>query len=342
MDIIDCHFHWKPRAVYERLCNRNGYPRIAPNDRGGFTTWLKEGSAPSSNIGRNWFDLDRELEAVQKPGHEMSVVCSTGTFSVFFSQLPPDEGRDAAIHWNEEMAWAQDRYPGRVWGTAAVPLTDTKTAIDVLDHAVNKLGLVAVNLPGSVGSDPHIEAERLEPFYARVEELGVPLFLHPTDAVFADLLAGHGRALHNSIGRIMEVSVAASRLIVSGMMERHPKLDIIISHTGGALPYQSGKMDHNVKRTTLKEPATKYIKRMYTDTVSSHLAGVKFAIEFYGVDHVMYGTDYPCMDHQQTFDYVDGLDLPEADRRKIFYENARAFFRLPDTALLKTPNAASA
>ena len=54
----------------------------------------------------------------------------------------------------------------------------------MLDHAINKLGLMGVNLPGSVGSDPRIDAERLEPFYARVEELGVPLFLHPTDAVF--------------------------------------------------------------------------------------------------------------------------------------------------------------
>jgi aminocarboxymuconate-semialdehyde decarboxylase len=187
-----------------------------------------------------------------------------------------------------------------------------------------------VNLPGSVGSDPHIDAERLEPFYARVEELDLPLFLHPTDAIFADLLAGYGRALHNSIGRIMEVSVAASRLIVSGIMERHPKLKVVISHTGGALPYQSGKMDHNVQRTTLQQPATMYIKRMYTDTVSSHLAGMKFAIEFYGVDHVMYGTDYPCLDHHKTLEFFNEIDLSEEDRNKILCGNARTIFNLPD------------
>lgn len=330
MHIIDSHFHWKPRAVYERLSKRQGYPKIAANDRGGFMTWLKEGSAPSSNIGSNWFDLDQELAAVQKSGHEMSVVCSTGTFSVFFSQLPPEEGRDAAIHWNEEMAWAQNRYPGKVWGTAALPLTDTRMALDVLEDAVSRLGLVGVNLPGSVGSDPHIDAERLEPFYARVEELDLPLFLHPTDAIFADMLKGYGRALHNSIGRIMEVSVAASRLIVSGVMERHPKLKIVISHTGGALPYQSGKMDHNVKRTTLQQPATTYLKRMYTDTVSSHLSGMKFAIEFYGADHVMYGTDYPCLDHHQTLEDFNEIDLSDEDRQKILAGNARRVFNLPD------------
>ena len=330
MHIIDCHFHWKPRAVYERLSKRKGYPRIAPNDRDGFTTWLKEGSAPSSNIGGNWFDLDRELEVIQKPGHDIGVVCSTGTFSVFFSQLPPEEGRDAAIHWNEEMAWAQTHYPGRVWATAAVPLTDTAMALAVLEDAVGRLGLVGVNLPGSIGSDPHIDAERLEPFYDRVEELGLPLFLHPTDAIFADMLAGYGGALHHSIGRIMEVSVAASRLVVSGLMERHPNLKIVMSHTGGALPYQSGKMDHNMKRAKLEQPATTYIKRMYTDTVSPHTAGIKFAIEYYGVDHVMYGTDYPCLDHHKTLEFFNEIALSEADRNKILYGNVRKVFNLPD------------
>jgi aminocarboxymuconate-semialdehyde decarboxylase len=328
MQIIDSHFHWMPRGVFERLSKREGYPRVAPNERGGYTMWLKESSDPAAILGSHWFDLDRELEALQRPGYDFGALCSTGTLSVLFSQLPPDEGRDAAIHWNEEMASAQKRHHGRVWATAVVPLTDTRMAIDVLDDAAGRLGLVGVNLPTSVGSDPHIDAERLEPFYDRVEELGLPLFLHPTDAIFADLLAGYGRVLHNSIGRIMDVSVAASRLIVSGVMERHPKLKIMISHTGGALPYQSGKMDHNVKRTKLEQPASAYIKRMYTDTVSSHLAGMKFAIDYYGVDHVMYGTDYPCLDHHKTLDFFNEIALPEEDRKKILYGNVRELFNL--------------
>ena len=67
-------------------------------------------------------------------------------------------------------------------------MQDTRVALEVLDHAINKLGLMGVNLPGSVGPDPRIDAERLEPYYARVAELGIPMFLHPTDAVFQDLL----------------------------------------------------------------------------------------------------------------------------------------------------------
>ena len=74
----------------------------------------------------------------------------------------------------------------------------------------------------------------------------MPLFLHPTDAVFADMLSdGYGGALAPSLGRVVEVSVAAMRLIFSGIMERHPNLKLVMSHTGGALPYQAGRMDKN-------------------------------------------------------------------------------------------------
>ena len=114
------------------------------------------------------------------------------------------------------MAGAQRKYPGRVWASAAVPLLDTRIAIEVLDDAVNRLGLMGVNLPGSVGSDPRIDAERLEPFYARCEKLGLPLFLHPTDVIFQDMLDGYDGAFYLRLGRVIEVSVAAMRLILSG------------------------------------------------------------------------------------------------------------------------------
>ena len=195
---------------------------------------------------------------------------STGPFGIFFSELEKSEGAEMATFWNEEMALAQRTHPGRFWGTAAVPLIDTATAIAVVDHAA-KLGLRGVNLPGSIGNDARIDAERLEPFYDRVEELGLPLFLHPTDAIFLDLMYdGYNGALFMSLGRVVEVSTAAMRLVLSGIMARHPKLIVVMSHTGGALPYQAGRMDKNSKRAQLPEDPSVYLKRMYTDTVSAH------------------------------------------------------------------------
>jgi len=328
MKIIDSHFHWWPRSVLEHLHRRDGFPRADPNDRGGYTYQGAGGRSGTVASWAEWYDLDRQLEAMDALGHEVSVVLSIGPLSIAFSELPVEEGRDLALMWNEEMAGAQRRYPGRVWASAAIPLSDTGVALDVLEHAVRKLGLMGVNLPGSVGREGRIDEERLEPFYARVEELGLPMFLHPTDAVFADLLEGYNGALHLSLGRVIEVSAAASRLVLSGLMERHPGLKLVLSHTGGALPYQSGRMDKNSKTAGLPKPVSTYLKRMYTDTVSPHAAGMKFAIEYYGIDNVMYGTDYPCWDPATALRLLGELELSLDDQEKLFRTNAQRILGL--------------
>jgi aminocarboxymuconate-semialdehyde decarboxylase len=336
MHIIDSHFHWWPRSVFEQLCTRDLFPRARVNDIGGYMYQRHGGSGDELNIWAEWFDLDEQLAHMDALGHHVDVVCSIGPFSVYFSDLPKVQGREAAIAWNEEMAGAVRSHPGRVWASAAVPLVDTATAIEVVDDAVHRLGLMGVNLPGSVGGDPRIDAERLEPFYAHCEKLGLPLFLHPTDAVFADMLDGYDGALHLSLGRVIEVSVAASRLILSGIMERHPDLKIVMSHTGGALPYQSGRMDKNTKKARLPRPTSEYIKRMYTDTVSPHSAGMKFAIDYYGIDHVMYGTDYPCWRPSEALRLLGEIDLSEADKQKLFVDNARRILGLDHRVALQT------
>ena len=130
------------------------------------------------------------------------------------------------------------------------------------------------------------------------------------------------------------------RLILSGVMERHPNLKIVMSHTGGALPYQSGRMDKNTKAAKLPRPVSEYIKRMYTDTVSPHTAGMKFAIEYYGVDRVMYGTDYPCWAPATCLELFDKMGLAQVDQEKIFAGNARRILNLKDPVLAKPREAA--
>ena len=112
-----------------------------------------------------------------------------------------------------------------------------------------------------------------------------------------------------------------------------------MSHTGGALPYQSGRMDKNGKAAKLPKPPSTYIKRMYTDTVSPHSAGMKFAIDYYGIDHVMYGSDYPCWDPATALALIDEIGLTDADKEKLFYRNARRILGLTDPA--KPPSCAN-
>ena len=109
----------------------------------------------------------------------------------------------------------------------------------------------------------------------------------------------------------------------------------MMSHTGGCLPYQSGRMDKNTKAAKLPRPASDYLKQMYTDTVSPHSAGMKFAIEYYGVDRVMYGTDYPCWDPATCLELLKDVPLTAAEKQKLYYDNARRILGLKDPVAQK-------
>ena len=146
--------------------------------------------ASRSTAGPEWFDLDKQLEHMDQLGHQVDVVCSIGPLSVAFSDLAPSEGRDVATLWNEEMAGAQRKLRIRA-GSGPAPRCRwwiPRIAIEVLDHAISKLGLMGANLPGSVGSDPRIDLRAagavLRPGRGARR---AALFLHPTDAVFEEL-----------------------------------------------------------------------------------------------------------------------------------------------------------
>jgi aminocarboxymuconate-semialdehyde decarboxylase len=160
----------------------------------------------------------------------------------------------------------------------------------------------------------------------------VPLFVHPNDEAFASVLDGYDGALHLSLGRVIDVSVSAYRLVLSGLMDRHPELRVAMSHTGGALPYQAGRMDKNSGAARLPHRPSDYLRRMYTDTVSPHTMGVRFAIEFYGADHVMYGSDYPCWDPDVALAIIDELELDDEAYTKVMRTNALEFYRLTERA----------
>src|SRR5438067_13783122 len=115
-----------------------------------------------------------------------------------------------------------------------------------------------------------------------------------------------------------------------------------MSHTGGALPYQSGRMDKNGKNAKLPRPPSTYMRRMYTDTVSPHSMGIKFAIDYYGIDRVMYGSDYPCWDPATALALIEEIGLSDADKEKVFYFNARRILGLRDPDTAEMPKSAVA
>ncbi|MCI2415963.1 amidohydrolase family protein [Saccharopolyspora sp. K220] len=329
MRIVDSHFHWFPRSHFEHMANRLEHPRAERVGDG--YKYFYNGGRGFLPLPAVWYDLEAGLAASEAvSGPETVVVCTTGVLGGLLDQLPTNDAIDAAFAYNEEIAKAQRTHRGKFFGTAAVPLQDTAQALAVLDHAIADLDLRGVNL-GPVTAGEPIDADRLDPFYARVAELGVPLIVHPTDLVFGEMLSDYGDALQRTIGRLFDSSVTVLRLIFGGIMERHPDLKIIQTHGGGLLPYQAGRVDKNA-RQPLPLPPSEYLKRIFVDTVTPQALTVRTALEFYGPDKVIYGTDYPCWSPRAATDVLDEAQLSPEQRTRIQSTNADAVLNLTSAA----------
>src|SRR5919109_1503066 len=136
----------------------------------------------------------------------------------------------------------------------------------------------------------------LEPFFAAVQKHDVIIFMHPIGFTQGERLVNH--YFSNVIGNPLETTVAASHLIFDGVMERHPKLKVVLPHAGGYLAHYWARMDHAWRarpdcRTVLKKKPTESLEKLYFDTITFDRGMLAHLVERFGADHVLLGTDYP-------------------------------------------------
>jgi aminocarboxymuconate-semialdehyde decarboxylase len=122
--------------------------------------------------------------------------------------------------------------------------------------------------------------------------------------------------------------VAVLRLVLSGLFDRHPDLKVLHFHAGGVLPYAAGRLDKNAKVAALHEPPTAYLKRMWVDTAMPHPLTLRMALDFYGADRVLYGSDNPCWNPLAALEALRALDLPATELEGTLFANADALIDL--------------
>lgn len=195
---------------------------------------------------------------------------------------------DGVAAW---VATAPDRFAGL--GTA--PLQDPELAAAELEYAVGTLGLKGVQILTNVEGE-EVSSDRFEPFWAKAEELGAIVMLHPLGFTHAQRFGEY--YLANVIGNPLDTTVALHYIIFSGLLERHPNLKVFAVHGGGFLPAYAGRIDHawGARRDTrgsLPRPPSEYLKKMYFDTTVFTPQQLEYLVKNYGEDHIMMGTDYP-------------------------------------------------
>ncbi|MEU5297260.1 amidohydrolase family protein [Streptomyces umbrinus] len=236
---------------------------------------------------------------------------------------------------NEGTAAHCAKAPDRLHGLGLIPLQHPELAVALLDHALDQ-GLRGVEIsshaPGPGGTrEVELSDPRLAPFWARAEETGALVFLHPFGCTLDERLDQW--YLSNTVGQPTENAVALSHLIFSGVLDRHPGLKLIAAHGGGYLPTHIGRSDHAWRarpdaRGCAREPSS-YLKRLYFDSLVHDPHVLRELVRAAGPGRVLLGSDFPFdMGTDDPLGTLRAADLPDHDFRSVRGGNAAALLNL--------------
>jgi len=273
--------------------------------------------------------LDKRLADLDAMGVDMQVIKPPPPQCYY--TVPIEIAVKATRIVNDSLAEYTARKSDRFVAFGSVPLQDGKAAAAELERTVKQLGFKGVqiltNVAGKELSDPEFA-----PFWAKAEELGVLVVIHPNGFTEGQRLTRF--YFNNVVGNPFDTTLALHYLIFDGVLERHPKLKILAVHGGGYLAGYSGRIDHawgarSDVRGTLPKPPTSYLKQIYVDTVVFTPHQLAALVDLFGADHVLMGTDYPYdMGEYDPVAHVCGAGLDATSMAKICGGNVKALLGL--------------
>ena len=268
--------------------------------------------------------VEARLAQMDKLGIDMQAISPAP--SQYYYWADPELGRGVARLVNDNIAGIVAAHPDRFVGMGTVPLQAPELAVAELERMAKELGLRGVEICTDVAGE-ELSSARFRPFFAKAEELGVVVFMHPSGYTDGGRLADH--YLINVIGNPLASTVAVSHLIFGSVLEAYPRLKLVVAHGGGFLPAYSGRMDHahrarsDLRREIQKRP-TSYLKKLYFDTIVFTDHQLEYLVQQWGAGHLLLGSDYPF--DMATPDPVGHVmsarKISRADKAKILGGNA--------------------
>jgi 2,3-dihydroxybenzoate decarboxylase len=237
-----------------------------------------------------------------------------------------------ALEWarrsNEWIAEAMASYPGRFAGFAVLPCQDPERAVEELERCVVELGFCGALVNGHTGG-VYLDDPRFEPLWARLESLGVPLYLHPAFPPRPPaVLEGYPELAGAVWGWAFETGTHALRLVAGGVFDRHPAATVVLGHMGEGLPFALNRMDDRwaVLRheRPLEHPPSWYVRHnMFITTAGAEDdAALQCAIGTMGVERVLFSVDYPYQSPASATAFIRSAALDDAQRTAICSGNA--------------------
>lgn len=244
---------------------------------------------------------------------------------------------------NDFLAGEVAKRPDRFRGLAALPMQDPEIASQELRRCINDLGFVGALVNGfsqvdDAGNATYYDLPQYRPFWAEVERLGVPFYLHPRNPLpqHARIYDGHPWLLGPTWAFGQETAVHALRLMASGLFDEHPGVQIVLGHMGEGLPYSIWRVDNRngwikaPKTYPAKKPLGDYFRQNFYITTSGNFRTQSLidAMLEIGSDRILFSADWPFENIDHATDWFDVCTIAEADRLKIGRTNALRLFKL--------------
>jgi aminocarboxymuconate-semialdehyde decarboxylase len=289
--VVDCHAHViVPELLRAAAPDEDWRPDVRWDDRGQI---VELDGRPIRSATREFVHVDAILAAQGQAGIDRVVL--SPWVPLLFTEVPVEAGLERCRIQNAALADLVTAYPDRVAALGAVPLQDPERAAEELE-ALARGPLSGVEVPASVGGEV-LGHPRFAPFWAAAETARALVFIHPTTrGLGVGALGDH--YLWNTVGNPLETTITAAHMVMTGVMERHPALKVLLAHGGGALPALRGRLDHAHSfqpqaRERLSEPPSASIARFHYDTVTHRPGLLRALVNMAGPEQVLLGTDYP-------------------------------------------------
>ena len=251
--------------------------------------------------------------------------------------LQPDAAVSLARLSNDRLSETIRRHPTRFAGLACFAPQDPAAAAKEMERANHSLGLNGF-LVNSHTNNVYLDDQRCWPILEAAEALGAPLYIHPRAPSEGMAAPFRDYRMEGSIwGYGMETGTHAVRLMLSGTLDRFPRLRIVLGHMGEALPFWLWRLDYMASpgsRAALKNSLkpSEYMQRNFSITTSGleDPLALRYAIEKIGVERVMWAIDYPFQQTEGSVAFIESASLSEAEREQIAHRNAERIFRIAD------------
>jgi aminocarboxymuconate-semialdehyde decarboxylase len=316
---IDCQSHWYPPVFCEARSDAGTYPRCT---REGDDYVFQVSAYEVLRVRREFHDLDLQLEMMRGAGIE--TVVSSPVVLGDVTALELGEACELVAMLNETLAAMQAKYPKSFYGLAVLPLQDVEEALMALETAINRFRLRGVLVHSNVNG-ASIARRELWPLYERIEQLGIPVFLHPTRACHAERVREYN--LERPLVYMFDTTLAAMSLIVGGVVDAFPRLKIVHPHLGGTLPYLLERVEEYRRMGfwDIEKTIRAYLQHFYTDTVSGSKGALLQALNVYGIDRLLFASDFPYFRPDDAVRFVHE-SLSDEDAYRVLTVNPQELF----------------